>query len=226
MWGDTCIPVPGQSGNKNIKYKTGLSNLKVFKHWGVLKSNSSDRRGIQYNKIKLLSRDTTNYFHSMLKYISVQHKNTKLWKKNSRYSWVPVCIVSPWWWHFAQPFTEHRSEPTSPLTQIYVFSFFWWFFFFFFKYFSFLSRLKQVSLSLELEMRYTTSPFALLVLCTSLVNVENQQTSVAGQHTTTWCMADPQERSRHETKALKTSQCQKDRLWRWNSMTTNCSFIF
>lgn len=122
--------------------------------------------------------------------------------------------------HKAQVWTDFSTD-----TNLCIF-FFFFCDFYFLKYFYFLSRLKQVSLSLELEMRYTTSLFALLVLCTSLVNVKNQQTSVAGQHTTTWCMAGPQERSRHETKALKTSQCQKDSLWRWNSMTTNCSFIF
>lgn len=121
-----------------------------------------------------------------------------------------------------------QSAGLNWLLHWHKFVYFLFFFcdFYFLKYFYILSRLKQVSLSLELEMRYTTSLFALLVLCTSLVNVKNQQTSVAGQHTTTWCMAGPQERSRHETKALKTSQCQKDSLWRWNSMTTNCSFIF
>lgn len=58
-----------------------------------------------------------------------------------------------------QPFTKYRYEHASPLTSWCILVFF----FMIFKNICFISRLKQVSLNLELKMRYTTAPLALLV---------------------------------------------------------------
>lgn len=131
--------------------------------------------------------------------------------KNSRHSWALVCILSPpsgGCCHNPSLSTGMNGLP--PLTQVCVFSFF---FCDFFKIFFYLiSRLKQVSLSLELEMRYTTAPFA-LTDAPHFVNITKTSKPVWWvDKTTTRCMADPQEHlekisgSHNWTKALKQSQ--------------------
>lgn len=94
----------------------------------------------------------------MLKNTHVQHKNTKVVKeKQQTFMSTGVYSFSPLWQYLPQPFTKYRYERASPLTQVCVFlSTFFVIFLIYFSYF--LSRLKQVSLSFELEMRYTTAP--------------------------------------------------------------------
>lgn len=102
-----------------------------------------------------------------------------------------VYSVSPLWRYLSQPYSKYRYERTSPLTQVCVFSSM--FFVIFLIYFSyFLSRLKQVSLSLELEMRYTTAPCLTGTPHFFNQHLKNQQTSVV-DHNTTSHVADPQE---------------------------------
>lgn len=99
---------------------------------------------------------------------------TVIEKEDRRHSSAVACGASPWWWHGAQPFEQGcRSEQTSPQTHcFFLISIFCLFFILFFL---FLSRLKQfVSISLLLEMRYTTT-LARLVLCTSSTQAANQR---------------------------------------------------
>lgn len=113
--------------------------------------------------------------------------------------WVAFCTAL----HEAQVWTDFPTD-----TNLCILFFFLWFLFWIFFYF-FLSRLKQVSLSLWVRNEVYNISFCLtgaLHFLSKFNKKKTQQSSVVGRHTTTWYMTDPQERSCHETKALKLSQ--------------------
>lgn len=163
-----------KAGLSNLEKKNQCSNMGPF-----MKQKASFQKGKSFklNVQKALKHTLNKNIHLKFQLIiSIQCWNTSVCSIRTPNCERKQADIHEYWYVLCLPlvvaFIHNLSLSTgvNGLLQWHKFVYFCLFFVIFFKIFFFsyfLSRLKQVSLSLELEMRYTTAPFALLVLHTS-----------------------------------------------------------